>query len=101
MTSVSVSEVNAYPSPLRRARTGSWFSMMPLCTTASWPEMCGWAFFSLGAPCVAQRVCAIPVTPPSFCAATCAASSATRPAALTRFSAGFAPSPRTATPAES
>ena len=46
---------------LRRSRSSSWFSMMPLCTTAnSSPEKCGWALRSLGAPWVAQRVLAIP-----------------------------------------
>lgn len=36
---------------------------MPLCTTTnelSISERCGCEFTSLGTPCVAQRVCAIP-----------------------------------------
>ena len=53
--------------------------MMPLCTTAiSPPEKCGWALLVLGAPCVAQRVCEMPVLPATPSASTCAFSSATR-----------------------
>ena len=37
--------------------------MMPLCTTATSPATCGCAFASLGRPCVAQRVCPMPVVP--------------------------------------
>ena len=39
--------------------------MIPLWTTAKRPsfERCGWAFSSVGAPWVAQRVWPIPVTP--------------------------------------
>ena len=39
--------------------------MMPLCTTAIAPvqSTCGWAFSSLGLPCVAQRVCPMPTVP--------------------------------------
>ena len=48
-----------------RARIASWFSTMPLCTMpiSSPPraEKCGCAFASVGAPCVAQRVCESPV----------------------------------------
>ena len=48
------------------ARSSSWFSMMPLCTTARPSrETCGWALRSLGSPCVAQRVCAMPSWPRS------------------------------------
>ena len=53
-------------SPLSRSRRGSWFSMMPLCTTASSSlEKCGWALPSVGAPWVAQRVWAMPRRPSS------------------------------------
>ena len=39
--------------------------MIPLCTTASVPsdDVCGCAFTSVGGPCVAHRVCAIPSLP--------------------------------------
>ena len=37
--------------------------MIPLCTTATLPEICGCAFSSVGLPWVAQRVCAIPSEP--------------------------------------
>ena len=39
--------------------------MMPLCTTAIVPvqSTCGCALHSFGAPCVAQRVCAMPTVP--------------------------------------
>ena len=39
--------------------------MIPLWTTAIRPvqSVCGWAFTSLGAPWVAQRVCPIPRVP--------------------------------------
>src|SRR3990170_3428676 len=59
--------------------------------------MWGWAFNSVGAPCVAQRVCAMPVAPESFCSPTWKASSATRPAERTRRSSGLAAPISTAT----
>ena len=39
--------------------------MMPLCTTTILPvqSRCGWAFSSVGRPCVAQRVCPTPYSP--------------------------------------
>ena len=37
--------------------------MMPLCTTETWPFMCGCALRSVGRPCVAQRVWPMPVWP--------------------------------------
>ena len=37
--------------------------MMPLCTTASLSVACGWALFSVGRPCVAQRVWPMPIEP--------------------------------------
>ena len=37
--------------------------MMPLCTTATPPEVWGWALASLGLPWVAQRVWAMPEEP--------------------------------------
>ena len=39
--------------------------MMPLWTTATRPDasVCGWALRSFGAPCVAHRVCPMPVVP--------------------------------------
>ena len=66
-------------------RSGPAFSMMPLCTTAmSSPQLTwGWAFACVGAPCVAQRVCAMPTLP---CGAaplpTLFSSSRIRPTAL-------------------
>ncbi len=74
--------------------------MIPLCTTATWPaaSRCGWAFSSLGAPWVAQRVCAMPVVPANRLGSR-SSSSRTRPLALTVL---MAPDrPLTATPAES
>ncbi len=41
----------------------TWFSMMPLCTTATLPERCGCALSSVGGPWVAQRVWPMPVAP--------------------------------------
>ena len=43
-------------------RRAAWFVMMPLCTTAKRlvrSEPCGWLLRAEGAPCVAQRVCAM------------------------------------------
>ena len=58
--------------------------MMPLWTTAISPaERCGWALTGVGAPCVAQRVCEMPVPLERCAASACAARSATR-AVLTR-----------------
>ena len=37
--------------------------MMPLWTTASRGEACGWALASVGLPCVAQRVWPMPIDP--------------------------------------
>jgi hypothetical protein len=76
--------------------------MMPLCTTDTPPEVCGCAFFSEGTPWVAQRVCAMPTSPASPCAAASFSSSATRPVERMRFSAAWPGLPSiTATPAES
>ncbi len=64
-TSVSVSERNSCPSSSSRPRRTSWFSMIPLCTTATRPEQstCGCAFSSVGGPCVAHRVWPMPNPP--------------------------------------
>ena len=79
--------------------------MMPLCTTAiSPPDVCGCAFTDVGAPCVAQRVCEMPVVAAMPPAATCASRSATRAVLTVRCSrGGAAPSPpaTTARPLES
>ena len=61
--SVSVSEENTSPRACRAALSSRWFSMMPLCTTATPPYRCGWAFSSVGRPWVAQRVWPMPVLP--------------------------------------
>ena len=63
--SVSVSDANLWPLAASAAFSSRWFSMMPLCTTATPPYACGWAFSSDGRPCVAQRVCPMPVQPAS------------------------------------
>ena len=39
--------------------------MMPLWTTASLGDACGWALVSVGLPCVAQRVWPMPIAPVS------------------------------------
>src|SRR5467141_35043 len=78
--------------------------MMPLWTTDTPPETCGWAFFSDGTPWVAQRVCAIPMSPARPCEPASFASSATRPVERTRRNVARDPAAvpsRTATPAES
>ena len=58
---VSVSLSKVRPSPISSSRSGLKFSMMPLWTSATGPTMCGWALPTVGAPCVAQRVWAMPV----------------------------------------
>ncbi len=62
-TSVSVSERKTTPSAVSRVRSSEALSMIPLWTTATLfsASMWGWAFSSLGAPWVAQRVWAMPV----------------------------------------
>src|SRR6266545_4630518 len=62
-TSVSVSLVNACPRFTSGAFRSAKFSMIPLWITAVTPPQstCGWAFCSVGRPCVAQRVWPIPV----------------------------------------
>ena len=67
-TSLSVSLRNVRPSAISSSRSGLKFSMMPLCTSATGPAMCGWALPTVGAPCVAQRVWAMPMSPWSGCA---------------------------------
>ena len=61
--SVSVSESSSSPAASTSARSSAKFSMMPLCTSATrpWLPRWGWALTSLGAPCVAHRVCPMPV----------------------------------------
>ena len=74
--------------------------MIPLCTTAIVPSLltCGWAFTWFGGPCVAQRVCAIPVVPSTGEATRRFSSLAIFPASFTVFT----PAPfMMATPAES
>ena len=44
-------------------RRATWFSMIPLWTTATGPAEWGWALASLGRPWVAQRVCPMFVAP--------------------------------------
>ena len=64
--------------------------MMPLWTSAIRAasfdgEKCGCALCVAGAPCVAQRVWAMPVKPDSAVSRTCASSSATRETLRARF----------------
>ena len=60
---MSVSERKRTPWASSSCRMATWFSMMPLWTTATGPAEWGWAFCSLGRPWVAQRVCPMPVDP--------------------------------------
>ena len=55
--------LNSWPSVSSSPRSSAWFSMMPLCTTATRAVPCGCALPSVGAPCVAQRVWPMPVVP--------------------------------------
>ena len=75
--------------------------MMPLCTSAmsAADETCGWAFGSVGAPCVAHRVCAMPQLPEGGPSNMAASSAAILPARLTTRSRPAWST--TATPAES
>ena len=73
--------------------------MMPLCTTAKLPEVCGCALASDGSPWVAQRVCAIPVPPINGFTATASSRAFTLPKQRTRCNSWFGST--TATPAES
>src|SRR5690348_10899964 len=85
-TSVSVSLSNFRPSAINSSRSGLKFSMIPLCTRATGPTMCGCAFPTVGAPCVAQRVCAIPISPCSGCASSSRARLSSFPSARRRTS---------------
>ena len=60
-TSVSVSLRNFAPFFSSSSRSSRKFSMMPLCTTASFSVACGCALFSVGLPWVAQRVWPMPI----------------------------------------
>ena len=100
-TSLSVSDTSSWPLAAISARRAAKFSMIPLCTTASWPpqSVCGCAFGSVGGPWVAHRVCPMPTWPRS---GGLLASASTRLASLpARFSDASTPSATTATPAES
>ena len=74
--------------------------MMPLWTTTIRPvqSRCGWAFSSVGRPCVAQRVWPMPYSPSSGLPAITSSRRASLPA-LRRSS--IVPLRTTATPAES
>ena len=61
--SVSVSVRKTWPSPSSSRRNAWKFSMMPLWTTATRSVAIGCALVSVGRPCVAQRVCPMPITP--------------------------------------
>ena len=58
--------------------------MIPLCTTATVPEICGWALFSVGLPCVAQRVWAMPNEPSIFASLTACSKLTTLPTRRSR-----------------
>ena len=65
-TSVSVSDSRWCPDATSSSLSSTWFSMIPLCTRANWAvqSTCGWAFPSVGPPCVAHRVWPIPAPEP-------------------------------------
>ena len=46
LSSESVSDSNSWPASRNSSRSSSWFSIIPLCTIASFPvqSVCGWAF---------------------------------------------------------
>ena len=71
--------------------------MIPLWTTASLGEACGWALVSVGLPCVAQRVWPMPIAPPSGASASFASRFLSLPSARRRSSLPFS---SVATPAE-
>src|ERR1019366_1434279 len=63
ISSVSVSERSLCPCASSSARSSMKFSTMPLWMTATGPALCGCALSSDGRPCVAHRVCPIPMWP--------------------------------------
>jgi hypothetical protein len=69
-TSVSVWLEKTRPRAISSSRSGLKFSMMPLWTRATSLVAWGWALLVVGAPCVAQRVWAMPVVPGSGWAAS-------------------------------
>mmetsp|Transcript_17148 Transcript_17148/g.27042 ORF Transcript_17148/g.27042 Transcript_17148/m.27042 type:complete len:263 (+) Transcript_17148:1569-2357(+) len=85
ITSESVSEENRTPSFSSSLRSSWALLMVPLCTKATRPSMsvCGWAFWSVFPPCVAQRVCAMPTRCPR-CAPEFASRSSTESAEVPR-----------------
>ena len=100
-TSVSVSDVISMPSASSSPRRIAKFSRMPLCTTATRPcePTWGWALRSFGAPCVAHRVCPMPVVEAG---SGCSVSAFSRLASLpARLSLTSDPSLISAIPAES
>lgn len=105
ITSVSVSEASTWPFATRAAASSRWFSMIPLCTMATFPvqSTCGWALRSVGAPCVAQRVCPIAAPAETGASATIERSFSTeRVSSATRTTrSSLDPASAKATPAES
>ena len=81
-TSVSVSETKACPAATSSARSGAWFSMIPLWIRAIRPEQSrwGWALLSSGRPWVAHRVWPIPAKVRGGAFPTAPTSSASLPA---------------------
>jgi hypothetical protein len=100
MISLSVSERKRVPPAASSARRASWFSTMPLWITAtrSLLSTSGCALRSEGWPCVAQRVCPMPVLPKGGRSASTPSSAASLPSRRTTTSPPF---DCTATPAES
>ena len=100
MTSVSVSDVNAWPEASSPSRRSAKLSVMPLwtITTRPDPSRCGCALASVAAPWVAQRVWPMPVVPSTGAAFTRASRSCRRPARRRTLTPS---GPRTASPAES
>ena len=88
ISSVSVSLRSSYPLRSISVRSARKFSTIPLCTTASVPsdDVCGCAFTSVGGPCVAHRVCAMPSVPRGASPLHAFARFDTLPAALTTLS---------------
>ena len=92
---MSVSLRNVTSCFFRKSRIAAWFSMTPLWTSTTLPAAStwGWAFSTLGRPCVAQRVWATPSDPRTGCSSQRSFSRSTRPTARRRSN----PSPFTVT----
>ena len=83
MTSVSVWDLNLCPLLTKNFFNNVEFSIIPLWTTDTFSDECGWALIVFGIPCVAHRTWPIPTLPVNFDFETASSKLSTLPSHLT------------------